>query len=106
MKTGAGRAAGRRWGAEAFPALQISGNTCTRHQIKGQPYFSGLTRNELPSVLQATEGRLRTRKPNIHAVVAVFSVVAVKNTNEQLQGGATANDLVLPVWRWWCTLAW
>ncbi len=74
------RAADRRWGAEAFLALQIPGTACPRHQSKGRVHFIGLTRNELPSLLQATEGRLSTRKPNIHAVVAVFSVVAVKNT--------------------------
>ena len=44
------RAAGRRWGAGAFSALQWPGMTRTRHQSKASPHVHGLTRNELSPV--------------------------------------------------------
>ena len=50
----------------------------TRHQGKEGLHLHGLTRSGLPSVQGVTEGRLRTRKPFIHAVVALPSVVAVQ----------------------------
>lgn len=42
------------------------------------PQVCGISWIDLPSVVSATEGRLRTRKPFIHAVVAVPSLVAVE----------------------------
>ena len=59
-----------------LPALVIS-----QHQKSAGSNRNGLMRNELFSVVAVTGGRLRTRKPFIHAVVAVFSVVAVKYTS-------------------------
>jgi hypothetical protein len=58
-----------------LPVLRVS-----QHQKSAGQNRNGLMRNELFSVVAVAGGRLRTRKPFIHAVVAVFSVVAVKNT--------------------------
>lgn len=78
--------AGRRC-AGASSALQMPALRGTGHQTKAGPDVNGLTRKDLPSLVAVTEGRLRTRKPFIHAVVALPSVVAVKNTTTRSQSG-------------------
>ncbi len=50
----------------------------SRHQGTQGVCFFELIRNGLSSVRRVTEDRLRTRKPFIHAVVALSSVVAVQ----------------------------
>ena len=47
----------------------------------GAPHSDGLGWKNLSSLVAVNQDALRTRKPFIHAVVAVFSVVAVKNTS-------------------------
>lgn len=77
-------ACGRRRG-RASPALQNLPLHCTRQKtrpITTRPRtIAELT---APTFLQ-TEGRLRTRKPFIHAVVAVPSVVAVQKAPPRSQ---------------------
>ena len=79
------RAAGRRWRAGAIAALQILAFTGTRYQSKERPHALGLTRKDLSAVVALTADRLRTRKPSIHAGVAVSAVVAVQNTTPEAQ---------------------
>lgn len=74
------RAAGGRWRAGAIAALQMSASNRTRHQIKGRAARPCTYSEDFALTFFQTEGRLRTRKPSIHAVVAVPSVVAVQNT--------------------------
>ena len=72
------RTAAVRWGTGAFPALQMRVMFGTRHQGKAGLHVHGLTRTELSAVEGVTADRLRTRKPFIHAVVAVSPVSAVQ----------------------------
>ena len=88
------RAAGRRWGAGAFSALQMRVMFGTRHQGKAGLHLRGLTWSDLSTVQGVTEDRLRTRKPFIHAVVAVSSVSAVQMSTPRGQSPAD----VLPLW--------
>lgn len=69
-----------RWGTGAFPALQNPAMSGTSHKNVAEPNANGQTWTYLPSVVAVTADPLRTRKPFIHAVVAVPSVVAVQNT--------------------------
>ncbi len=66
-------------------ALHLRAWLIGQHQKSPGLNRFGLLRNELFSVVAVTGGRLRTRKPFIHAVVAVFSVVAVKNTTSHMR---------------------
>ena len=61
-------------GAGAFSALQMSVTFRTRHQGKAGLHLHGLARTDLSAVQGVTEDRLKTRKPFIHAVVAVSAV--------------------------------
>ena len=82
------RAAGRRWGAGAFSALQMRVMLGTRHQGKAGLHLHGLTRIDLSAVQGVTEDSLRTRKPFIHAVVAVSAVSAVQMSTPRGQSPA------------------
>ena len=68
-------------GAWAIFALRLPVWPVSQHQKSAGSNRNGLMRNELFSVVAVTGGGLRTRKPFVHAVVAVFSVVAVKITS-------------------------
>lgn len=82
------RAAGRRWGAGAFSALEMRVMLGARHQGKAGLHLHGLTRTALSAVQGVTEDRLRTRKPFIHAGVAVSAVSAVPMSTPRGQSPA------------------
>ena len=84
------RTAAVRWGTGAFPALQMRVMFGTRHQGKAGLHVHGLTRTELSAVEGVTADRLRTRKPFIHAVVAVSPVSAVQISTTRGQSPADA----------------
>ncbi len=90
------RAAGRRWGAGVLSALQIPAMCGTRHQTRGKPHGPALPRTEFVPAFSATEDRLRTRKPFIHAVVAVPSVVAVQMSTARSQPGRKPHGPAVP----------
>ena len=77
-------------GAGAFSALQMSVTFRTRHQGKAGLHLHGLARTDLSAVQGVTGDRLRTRKPFIHAVVAVSAVSAVQMSTPRGQSLADA----------------
>lgn len=82
----------------ALSALQKPALPGTMHQTKARPHAPALTWTDLPSVVAVTEGRLRTRKPFIHAVVAVPSVVAVQMSTPRSANPANALPTVPGSW--------
>ena len=79
-----------RWRAGAIAALQTQAISDTRHQSRARPNRPVPTWNDLSAVVAPTADRLRTRKPNAHAVVAVSAVVAVEMSTPRSAGTAEA----------------
>jgi len=67
-------------GRKSFIRAKKTGFARTRHQTKARPHAIAHTWKDLSPVVAVTEDTLRTRKPFIHAVVAVSPVSPVQNT--------------------------
>ncbi len=92
-----------RWRAGAIAALQTQAIADTRHQSRARPNRPVPTWNDLSAVVAPTADRLRTRKPNAHAVVAVSAVVAVQNTTPRSARPADALPKCPAAGCWqWC----
>ena len=72
------RAAGRRWGAGASFALQMSAASGTRHQTKGKAVPSRTALERFVPTVPSAENGVGTRRAPIHAVSPVSPLSPVQ----------------------------
>ena len=87
------RAAGRRWGAGASFALQMSAASGTRHQTKGKAAPSRTTLERFVPSVPSAENGVGTRRAPIHAVSPVSPLSPVQMSVPRRQGTQTYDRL-------------